>query len=258
MLELFSDIFSNRDHFLTRMDPRAKLVFSLLIVLLVILSGRAAFPLTVLAAGLAGMLALGVPKRLLLARLAGPMGMVTVLILLQSFLSGTTEIYSASWGAVKLSLKEEGLRHGLLMGSRVLGAVSAVMFLSLITPAHRVFHALLWFRVPRGWVEVAMLMYRYIFSLLDDVADVAAAQKVRLGYQGVKRSLSSMGVLAGAVMLRSLDQAARTHAAMVVRGYRGSIPFGPHPKMAARDFWLMIGASAAAALLAFFLEGRLG
>ena len=106
-----------------------------------------------------------------------------------------------------------------------------MLLFSLVTPAHRIFHALLWFRIPQGWVEIAMLMYRYIFSLLDDTADVAAAQRVRLGYNGTRRSLSSIGSLAGAVIIRSLDQAAHTHEAMSLRGYGGLIPFAPLPEM---------------------------
>ena len=109
------------------------------------------------------------------------------------------------------------------MGSRVLGSVSVVLLLSSVTPAHRIFHSLRWLGVPRGWVEIATLMYRYIFTLLDQTADVLAAQRVRLGYSGLKRSLVSLGVLTGAVIVQSLEQATRTYEAMSLRGYQGQI-----------------------------------
>jgi cobalt/nickel transport system permease protein len=127
----------------------------------------------------------------------------------------------------------------LLMGSRVLGSVSVVLLLSSVTPAHRIFHSLRWLGVPRGWVEIAALMYRYTFTLLDQTADVLAAQRVRLGYSGLKRSLASLGVLAGAVIVQSMEQATRTYEAMSLRGYQGHMPFGPLPALSRKDLWTL-------------------
>jgi cobalt/nickel transport system permease protein len=64
---------------------------------------------------------------------------------------------------------------------------------------------------------------------------VVSAQRTRLGYSTVKRSLSSVGVLAGTVITRSMDQAMRTYEAMTLRGYQGSMPFGPMPGLKATD-----------------------
>jgi len=254
MLDLFSDIFAYRENTGTRMDPRAKLVLSLVTLLCIILSTRMVLPLAVFFCCLAGMLVVRIPGRLLLVRLTAPIGVVGMLFILQSFLFGQTEMVTVSILGIKLTVLKEGVWRGLLLGSKVLGAVSIMLLFSLVTPAHRIFHALLWFRLPRGWVEIAMLMYRYIFSLLDDTADVAAAQRVRLGYNGIQRSLSSIGRLAGAVLIRSLDQAAHTHEAMTLRGYRGVIPFGPLPVMPGRDLWIMAGGSAVISAACLLLE----
>ena len=76
--------------------------------------------------------------------------------------------------------------RGVLLGSRVLGAVSVMLLLSSVTPAYKIFGALRWFHVPEGWVEIALLVYRYTFLLSDQTADIAAAQRVRLGYSVVR------------------------------------------------------------------------
>jgi cobalt/nickel transport system permease protein len=55
---------------------------------------------------------------------------------------------------------------------------------------------------------------------------MATAQTLRLGYRGAARSIRSAGTLAGAVLVKSLDQAARTSEAMVLRGYAGTMPVG--------------------------------
>jgi cobalt/nickel transport system permease protein len=185
------------------------------------------------------MLALRMPARLTLARLIAPVGIVAVLVVLQSFTLGTTVIRTVNLGPSQGAIKLEGLLHGLLMGSRVLGAVSTMLLLSSVTPAHSIFQALRWFRVSKSWVEIAMLMYRYTFVLLDHTADVAAAQRLRLGYSGARRALSSMGVLAGSVIVQSFDQASNTHQAMALRGYTGAMPYGPMPGMRKKDGWAM-------------------
>ena len=255
MFDLFSDIFACRDNALARMDPRAKLIVALCVLVTVLMSDRVVLPLTVFVACVAGMIAVGMPARLVALRLAGPAGIVAVLVLLQTFLTNGTPVLSFSILGWQISASDEGLARGMLLGARVAGCVSVVLLLSSVTPAYKIFHALRWFRVPEGWIEIALLVYRYTFTLLDQTADVAAAQTMRLGYSTVKRSLSSVGVLAGTVLTRSLDQAVRTHEAMTLRGYKGSIPFAPLPRMGGIDR-VMVGLAIPALVLIYFCLER--
>ncbi len=231
MFDLFLDIFSCRDNAWTRVDARVKLIIALGAIIFILLSSRTALPLAFFIICTGAMFGLGMPPRLVLARLAGPLGIVLVLIALMAFTQGTTVLYSVQLNGFGLLLREEGLLKGMLAGSRVIGAVSVILLLGSVTPAHKIFASLRWGRVPDGWIEIALLMYRYIFCLLEHTAEAVEAQKVRLGYAGARRSLSSLGTLAGIVMLRSLDQARQTHEAMMVRGYRGCLTFGPLPSL---------------------------
>ena len=243
MFELFSDFFACRDNALTRMDPRVKMIIALTLIVSVVSSKQAFFPILAFVSCTAGMLWLRMPLKLVLLRLVMPMGIVLVLVVLQAFLTGATPVASFSLVGWKLVATEEGLMRGVLLGSRVLGAVSAMLLLSSVTPAYKIFSALRWFRVPEGWVEIALLVYRYIFVLLDQTADIASAQRVRLGYSTLGRSLSSAGVLAGTVVARSMDQAMRTYEAMTLRGYQGRLPMGPLAELKARDWRTMLVVS---------------
>lgn len=256
MFHLFSDIFACRDNALVRMDARAKLVVAFVTIILIILSTQGGLPLAVLIGCLGGMFALRLPIRLVLGRLAAPMGVVLVLVVLQSFTYGSSPLFAVSLGPWHGMVKSDGLVHGLLIGLRVLGSVSVMVLLSSVTPAHKIFQALRWFRVSKAWVEIAMLMYRYTFALLDLTEDVAAAQKMRLGYAGVKRSLTSMGVLVGAVVVQSLDQSGRTHQAMTLRGYNGVMPYGPLPIMRKCDRCIMAIALCGVGLIFLLSEWR--
>ncbi len=254
MFELFSDIFACRDNALTRMDPRPKMVIAFTLIVAVVLSKQALFPLLVFVSCTAGMLWLRMPVKLVLLRLVGPMGIVLVLVVLQAFLTGVTPVASFSLVGWKLVATEDGLMRGVLLGSRVLGAVSVMLLLSSVTPAYRIFAGLRWFHVPEGWVEIALLVYRYTFVLLEQTADIASAQMVRLGYSTLGRSLTSAGVLAGTVVARSMDQAMRTYEAMTLRGYQGRLPIGPLAALKARDWRTMFFVSPGIIAVYFILE----
>jgi len=258
MFDLFSDIFTYRDNALTRTDPRVTLTIALGALAAVVTSEGGVLPLAVLALCLGGAAALGIPLRLAAARLAAPLMIVAVLIVLKGFLTGTTPLFGFTLGTWTLTATAEGFREGGILGARVLGAMAVVFLLSAVTPAHRIFQALRRFGLSRDWLEIAILMYRYIFVLMDRAAALAAAQRLRLGYGTPRRALASSATLAGATILRSIDQAGRTHAAMRLRGYRGAMPFGPLPALHRRDRWILILALGliSAARLAEWGAGR--
>lgn len=222
---LFSDIFARQDNWLARLDPRAKLVVAGAALLGLLGSAHSALPLAVFACCTAMTVAVGVPARQVAVRLVPPLAM-----------AGTAV-------ALRWWLEAASLQSGGALAARVLGGVSVLLLLSAVTPAHQIFHALRALGMPRDWVEVALLMYRYIFILLDLVDDMTAAQKVRLGYVDLRRGFTSAGVVAGSVILRSVDQAVTAHEAMRVRGYGGEMPFGSRPGLRRRDWLAMAGAA---------------
>ena len=241
VFELFSDIFAYRDNTLSRIDPRVKLLLAILAIFSVLISRSFVFPLAIFAVCVAGTAAIRMPVRLMLARLAAPFGIVLMVFLLQSLLIGSTSLFSFSFFGWHASFMREGALRGALLGCRVLGAVSVLLLLSSTTRAHQVFHALRWMGVPKEWVEVGMLMYRYVFMLLDQAGDVMDAQRVRLGYSSLGRSLISSGSLAGTVIEAAIEQGIRTCEAMEVRGYKGYMPFGDLPRICSKDrhiLWL--------------------
>jgi cobalt/nickel transport system permease protein len=203
------------------------------------------------------MLLIAVPLRLILARMAAPMGMALVVAVLSPFIRGSTPLFGLTVFGRELTATSEGLSAGLLLGARVLAAVSVILLLSLTTPAHKIFAVFRWAKAPALLVEIAMLTYRYTFTLIEDTADILAAQRVRLGYVGFRRSLASMGVLAGSVVEQSLEQAARTHEAMRARCYTGTLVLGRLGSLKRRDVlelaFLLLGLCSAF----LFLEGWL-
>lgn len=255
MIGLFSDILACRDNALTRMDERVKLLVALGAIGAVLFSRNPVLPLALLAASALGALALRLPAWFLFRRMVSPLGIVGVLVALKSLLGGATPLFTIPFGPWHLSPSREGAMEGLLVGVRVLGAAGIVVLLGAVTPAHRIFHALRWLGLPAAWVEIAVLMYRYTFVLLDEVEDVVQAQRVRLGYATPRHAAASVGALAGMVLLRAMDQSDRTYEAMRLRLYRGHAPFAPLKPLARADWAILLGSLGSLGALFALLEG---
>jgi cobalt/nickel transport system permease protein len=233
------------------MDARSKLTVALVAIACVLFSTRPRLPLMVAVAWLAAARTRGgLPLGFLLRRLVAPLGLAILLFVLHAFLCGTTPLLRIHLAGLAFAPTREGIAQGALLGARVLGAISVMQALSMVTPAYEILNAFGWMRLPRAWVETAMLMVRYVFPLLEQASTVAAAQRARLGYVGLRRSLSSAAALSGTVLIRSMDQAIRTREAMVLRGYQGRIPTVHLPLRRADRSIIVIGS--AVHLLAFF------
>lgn len=255
--ELFSDIFAFRDNRLSRLDPRLKLGAALALMAAVLMSGSIHLPLAVFASCAAVMLIMRFPPGIVLGRFVIPLLMALVICVMQTFLTGEETLFTLPVGGWRLTATREGLQEGILIASRVLGSVGTLILLSLVTPAHRIFMALRWARIPHTWIETAMLMYRYIFTLLEQASNIFAAQQTRLGYTGLRRSLNSMGTLAGRVIDCSINQAARSHEAMQARGYNGIIPVGSLPALTARDIIVFIFFAIVMTMVYLLAEGHI-
>ena len=216
------------DHPLTRLDARVKLISTLALLVMVISCQGVAFPL--LTAGLALFLcvAIGVRPRMLLVRFAEPLFIAGMVLLLKLFGTGTVPLFTWRFFDWQIVGHLDGLLEGGRIASRIFGAVSLVALLGLSTSFTDLMAALAWLRVPKGFIEVALFAWRYLFVLFDDAQVVYSAQKNRLGYAGFRRGLRSFGTLAGALVIKAFDNSQTVTAAMVQRGYDGTMPMLRH------------------------------
>lgn len=235
MFDLFSDIYADRNNRFTRMDARAKLFAAAVTLAAVIAAPGPALPIMIVALSIVALLSARVGVGMIVGRMLSPLMMAGVLLVVNTLLLGHTPFISIPLGGWHLDFMKEGLHQGMFLASRVMGATGVLLFLGFTTPAHRIFGALRWFGAPESWVELAISIYRHTFTLIDTASDMYYAQRVRLGYTGARRSLESSGVLVGSVLLRSLEQATRTHEAMVARGYTGNTVMGPLPRLVRAD-----------------------
>ncbi|MCW4017832.1 MAG: cobalt ECF transporter T component CbiQ [Candidatus Bathyarchaeota archaeon] len=118
---------------------------------------------------------------------------------------------------------KSGIAMSITTFLRVEGALSCLFFLVLTTSITDLCIILRRARAPRVLVEMALLIYRYIFVFLEVSSKMSIAQDLRLGHGGWLKRIRSLGLLAGNLFIRTLEQGERTFTAMSARGYDGTI-----------------------------------
>lgn len=226
-MDFFSEHFRN-SHFLTDIDARMKFIVAIAILIMVISYKGFVFPLTVVLLCAAICIKIRVPLKTLLHRLSEPFVIITVLVVLKFLFSGKEPLFSFSFLGLAVTGHKDGLIEGLRIACRVLGAVSVITALGFTTPFSELMSGLSWLKVPKGFIEILIFAYRYIFVLFEDAMVIYNAQKNRLGYCTMRRGLSSFGTLSGSLILKAFEHSQSTTVAMIQRGYDGTIPMLDH------------------------------
>ena len=106
---------------------------------------------------------------------------------------------------------------------RSLAAVSCLYFLSLSTPIVELLSVLRKLKVPKLFIELMSLIYRFIFIILDTVNMIYISQNSRLGYSNLKTGYNSLGKLIGSLFLSSYKRSQDMYTALESRCYDGDI-----------------------------------
>jgi cobalt/nickel transport system permease protein len=130
---------------------------------------------------------------------------------------------------------------GALVGHSLAGG-AAVLLLATTTPMSDLLPALRRLRVPAAVIEVASVVYRLLFVLLESLRTIREAQTMRMGYSSVRRSYRSSGALAAAVLTRSWDRARRLQDGLAGRGLETGLRVLPEALPSSR---LFLAATAA-------------
>lgn len=129
------------------------------------------------------------------------------------------------WG---IAYSDAGLRVGLVTVLRCLALLLLALALVQTTAPGGLFGPLRSFGVPRRIVEVLWLAERFVRGVGREGQSLRRAASCR-GYalRARFRALRTLGVLAGAHLMRSLQRSERVHRVMSARGYSGSLRLPP-------------------------------
>ncbi|WP_423791999.1 cobalt ECF transporter T component CbiQ [Methanocaldococcus indicus] len=213
--------FNNK---LKNVNPKLKVLFATVSLFVAVLSKSAIVPLLIsLIMIYLTLFKAEVPKKIYLTLLTPVIGFGLFNLVFMGFWYGNTSIISFEIFNITIGFKKEGLELGLLVFSRMLGGVTSTLFLALTTPMTELMYVLRDLKLPSIIVEITMMMYRYIFVLLDELIRMQQAQETRLGYVNLKTSYKSLGMLAVNLFIRTFEKGEKAYIAMISRCYDGEL-----------------------------------
>jgi cobalt/nickel transport system permease protein len=225
---LFADDVVGRPGLLQRLDARVKLLT--LVPLLVVCALVRSIP--VLVAMYLGTLAIAVASGLSLAFFIKRVwlfipiftGIVVLPATLNIVTPGEIVVPLGTWFGHELGITSEGLHSAAIIVIRVATSISLVVLLTLTTPWNRLLAALRGLFVPKMFVLVLGMAYRYVFLLLGSVSDMYLSRKART--VGAETDHASgrrfVAASAGALFGKAHALSEEVYMAMVARGYTGN------------------------------------
>jgi cobalt ECF transporter T component CbiQ len=224
---MFSEDVARGGGLLQRLDPRVKVVSLLALLLVAALVRHVPVLLAMYLVTLVLAAASGLPIGFFVKRVWLFIPVFTGVVVLPATFSFVTpgEVVAPlwHWHGHPVGLTRQGLVGAGLIVARVATSVSLVVLLTLTTPWTRLLAALRALAVPRIFILVIGMAYRYLFLLLNSVTDMFQARKARtvaaeVDARAGRRFVASA---AGALFGKSYALSEEVHQAMVARGYRG-------------------------------------
>lgn len=255
------DRYEGRDSLIHGLDPRIKVIITVLFIVSNVLlpdgawlAFAAAWGLVLFAAALARLSPVLVVRR---SFIAIPFALAAVSLLFTY--PGRT---IAAWqiGAWSVTISDSGLVRFTSILLRSWLSVQMAILLTATTQFPDLMHALRHLRVPSVLISIIGFTYRYLFTLADEARRLLRARAARSARpvrgQGGGTLLwraRVAGSMVGQLFLRSFERSERVYKAMVARGYRGQL-LTMTPHNVERQDWLF----GAAALLSIVLIQGIG
>ena len=149
--------------------------------------------------------------------------MLNVVVLGLSIRRTPLEVFAISFGNWYLTASKETLYYAFQIFVTAMASVSCLYFLSCNTPMTDILNVLKKLRCPKLLIELMMLIYRFIFVLLDCAHEISISQKSRLGNIDYRTSLKSFGTLVSALFVRAVKRSGFLYDAMESRCYDGDL-----------------------------------
>lgn len=226
MKHSFIDQYSGLDSFVHRLDPRTKIIASIAVILVILLTPPGsweAFAIYLLI--LLGWVWMArLPFKYVLKRSLVILPFVVMIAIFIPFFKEGNEIWGWNVWAWHIGITYEGLAvlvnviiKGWLSMLCLIVLTSSSKFADLLQGMYRL-------KVPLIFVQIISFMYRYIFVLIDQAMRMQMARDSR--NFGVNRWVifKTMGNMIGMLFIRSYERGERIYAAMLSRGYTGEFP----------------------------------
>ena len=252
---MFGEDVANQSGLLQRLDPRVKILSMLALLIATAFLRHIPALLGMYAITLILAVSSGLPLGFFIKRVWLFIPIFTGIIVIPAMFSfitpGNVVVPLWQWHGSTVGLTSQGITAAVLIVLRVATSVSLVVLLTLTTPWVRLLAGLRALLVPKIFILIIGMCYRYLFLLLNSVTDMYASRKARsIGNdQGdVQEGRKFVAATAGALFGKSHALSEEVHQAMVSRGYSGTPRTLTAFQVRAVD-WAFVAASVAIMIL---------
>ena len=210
---------------LQKLDPRVKFITTVALILTAVISKKIEVQLTILMLTFLLALISKISLRFFIARtfLFIPLFAIVIASPLPFIIEGET-LLSFKVNGMLVTISEEGLWEMLIFVLRVWACVSLSILLVLTTRWSKLLHGLSKLYVPRLFIAILNMTYRYIYFFTDVLYKMLVARESRLtGPVGFLETLKGGSSALGLLFIRAYERGERIYLAMKSRGYRGEI-----------------------------------
>ncbi len=233
------------------LDPRAKIVCGLVLILAVVLTPPlrpAEFALLV-----AMLLAVSAIGRV-------PIGTVLAHACLVLPVAGTIALFaplarhggSLDIGGIAGAYSGGGWIAAWAILSKAWLSALVTVLLAATTPVPRLIRGLEALKVPDVFITMFSFLSRYVGVFRRQIASLRTAMDSRAPVMPRRRRWSLYGNLAGNLFVRAYDRGERIHAAMLSRGFTGALPTAETLRLRAPDALALVLSVLTAAAIALY------
>lgn len=195
---------------LTDKNPYIKAIFSILFLILSLTIENRIFQIsiiTIMSITIISTSKMGISEYLKLLSIPLIFMIMSILAIIISISTEKTDMLAYfTVGSTYIGISKFGLMNALRILSRSIACLTCVYFLMLTTPFNQLIKVFKKLHIPDNVIEIAMLIYRFIFIFLEEVQEIYKSQEMKLGYMGMRNSYNSLGLLLNMLYKRMMKR----------------------------------------------------
>lgn len=126
---------------------------------------------------------------------------------------------------ILLDFTEKAVLEAAIVTGKVLTGTACLYMISLTTPVYELTGVLRRHHLPEVMIELMVLMYRFLFELLELYEHMKQSAQARLGDIGIRQGYRSFFGICANLLVLAFRRASDSYDAMEARGYDGRLRF---------------------------------
>lgn len=123
-----------------------------------------------------------------------------------------------------LGISSASMELGVELFFRSFSCLACTYFYALTVPFQQILSVMKRCHLPLVFIEITMLMYRFIFIFLDEVSVIRKSQEMRFGYHGLKNSYQSLGLLLKLIFAQTFERFQAMNVSLEMKFFTGDFP----------------------------------